>query len=123
ADPPATVVVFGVPAETPSIVDAPATQPPPPPTAACPPAATVTRRIGGRRERVHMPLLDCAGAAREEALEALSILARPRSREAPPSDEERRAWRESDGDPAWLAEGVRRLHPGLLERLQRIGEA
>jgi hypothetical protein len=133
ADPPTTIVVFGVPAETLSIIDAPVAAPPPvaapapvqtPPQAApCPPAVTVTRRIGGRHERVHMPLLDCGGAPRDEALDALSVLARPRSLEAPPSDEERRAWRESDGDPALLAEGVLRLHPGLLERLQRIAEA
>ena len=124
ADPPTTVVVFGVPAETLSIVDAPIAAPPPPVRAAeCPPAVTVTRRIAGRRERVHMPLLGCDGVPRDEALDALSVLARPRSVEAPPSEEDRRAWRESDGDPALLAEGVRRLHPGLLERLQRIGEA
>lgn len=123
ADPPTTIVVFGVPAETLSIIDAPAAAPPPVRAAACPAAVTVTRRIAGRRERVHMPLLDCDGAPRDEALDALSVLARPRSLEAPPTEEDRRAWRESDGDPALLAEGVRRLHPGLLERLQRIGEA
>jgi hypothetical protein len=123
ADPPTTIVVFGVPAETLSIIDAPAAAPPPVRARECPPAVTVTRRIGGGRERVHMPLLDCDGSPREEALDALSVLARPRSLEAPPSVEELRAWRESDGDPALLAEGVRRLHPGLLERLQRIAEA
>ncbi len=93
------------------------------PERSCPASITVIRRRRGRRERIRMPLLDCDGRPREEALRALSIMARPRARDEAPTDEEMRAWRESGGDPALLAEDVRRLHPGLLERLQRIGEA
>lgn len=70
-----------------------------------------------------MPLLGCDRAPRPEALRALSLLARPRSLEEAPAEVELRAWRASGGDPALLAPDVRVLHPGLLERLQRIGEA
>lgn len=121
ADPPITVVVFGVPAETMAVTDAPerdARREEP----SCPPPITIVRLLDGRRERVRMPLLSCDGAPRDEAVRALSILARPRSRTAP-TEEEIREWRDEDGDPALLARDVRLLHPSLLERLQRIGEA
>ncbi len=93
------------------------------PTPRCPPAITIVRRIGGRTERVRMPLLECDGTPREEARLALGVLARARAVEAPPSEEVLREWRERDGDRELVAPGVRLLHPGLLERLQRIGEA
>lgn len=152
ADPPGTTVVFGAPAaelrveapierapepppreevaseERASVPDerSPATEPSSPPSSAvapaCPRAITIVRRFGARTERVRMPLLDCDGQPREEARRAISVLARSRALEAPPSEEELAAWRARDEDPELLAEGVRLLHPGLLERLQHIGE-
>lgn len=89
----------------------------------CPRAITIVRRIGRGTERVRMPLLDCHGQPREDARRAISMLARARSVEERPTEDDVRAWRERDGDPSLLADGVRLLHPGLLERLQRIGEA
>lgn len=91
--------------------------------AECPRAITLVRRRGARVERLRMPLLDCDGQPRDEARRALSVMARSRTVEEPPTDDEIRAWREADGDPEHLTERVRLLHPGLLERLQRIGEA
>ncbi|HJL15992.1 MAG TPA: DUF882 domain-containing protein, partial [Sandaracinaceae bacterium LLY-WYZ-13_1] len=88
----------------------------------CPSPITVVRRMADGRERVRMPLLDCDGAVRDEARRALSILARPRQLGEAPTESQIQAWQDADGDPAYLAEGVRLLHPGLLERLQRIGE-
>jgi hypothetical protein len=114
ADPPVTTVVFGVPARTIETVR-PAERP-------CPRAVTVERRIGGERERMSMPLLDCAGRPRDEALLALSVLARPRGLAAPAAEEMRR-WREQRRDPSYVAEGIRSVHPALLDRLQRIGDA
>lgn len=90
---------------------------------ACPRAVTVLRRFGGRTERVRMPLLDCEGRPREEARLALSVLARSRAAEQAPGEEELRALRERGGEGDVVVEGVRLLHPGLLERLQRVGEA
>ena len=89
----------------------------------CPGIVTVVRRMGGHREEVRMPLLDCEGNVREEARVALSVLARPRQREDAPTSDEMRAWRDADGDPTQLAEDVALLHPGLLERAQRIADA
>lgn len=131
ADPPTTVVVFGTPADRLSIVDPPLPEPRPavePAAAArtdraCPPPVTLVRRFGGRRERIHMPLLDCDGMPREEARRAVSLLARPRSIEQRPSEARIRAFRSAGGDPEMLAPGVRLVHPALLDRLQRIGEA
>ncbi|MEC7518883.1 MAG: DUF882 domain-containing protein [Myxococcota bacterium] len=83
----------------------------------------MVRLMGGERERITLPLLDASGSPSPEALRAVSILARPRQLEAPPTEAEMAAWRDSDGDPAFLAADVRLLHPELLVRLQRIGEA
>lgn len=90
---------------------------------ACPRAVTVVRRFGARTERVRMPLLDCEGRPREEARLALSVLARSRAVEQAPGDDELRALSERGGEGDVVSEGVRLLHPGLLERLQRVGEA
>lgn len=92
------------------------------PGPSCPRPVTLLRRIRGRTERVRMPLLDCEGRPREEARLAVSVLARSRSVEEPPSEDALRAWRQS-GRPELVADGVRLIHPGLLERLQRVGEA
>jgi hypothetical protein len=129
ADPPVTTVFFGshAPATAPSEpAPEPASEPAPELAAesrTCPRAVTVLRRMGGGVERVRLPLLDCDGAVRPEARRAVSLLARPRQLAEAPRPEAIRDFRDADGDPAYLVEGVRLLHPGLLERLQRIGEA
>lgn len=86
----------------------------------CPPAVVVERQMGGPPERVTMPLLDCDLLPREEAIRAISVLARPRTL-ALPSEGEIEAF-DSASHPGFVAEGVRRIHPGLIDRLQRIGE-
>jgi uncharacterized protein YcbK (DUF882 family) len=127
----------------------PAPEPPspaePPPAAAlrgeppCPGVVTVVRRMGGHREEMRTPLLDCDGNVSSQARAALSVIARPRQREDAPTDEEIRAWRDADHaagraaedaadhgasfEPDRLAEDVALLHPGLLERVQRIADA
>lgn len=81
----------------------------------------VERRMGGHPERVEMPLLDCDRAPRAEAVLALSLLARPRTRSAPTPEELEAFDRASH--PGYVAEGIRELDPELLVRLQRLGEA
>lgn len=88
----------------------------------CPPAVTVVRRHRHGLEQLRMPLLACDGRPSEDAQLALSLLARARTVERAPTVEAMQAWREAEGDPELLAEGVHRIHPGLLERLQRVGE-
>lgn len=125
ADPPATTIYFGAPVIPTVRVLARAEIPAPeaPPAPECPRAVTVARRMDGSTERASMPLVDCEGRVREDARQALSILARPRGRAAP-TDEEMRRWRETSGASVeHLAQDVRLLHPALLLRLQRIGEA
>lgn len=127
AEAPVTVVIFGTPAETPTPVE-PSLEPSPPPDEEelrpppCPEPVTIIRRFEGKRERIRMPLLDCDQSPRPEALRALSVLARPRGRAAPTDDELRR-WRRENGTSELLAHDIRLLDPGLLERLQRIGDA
>jgi hypothetical protein len=96
---------------------------PPIPVADCPGSIIIVRRRARGLEQMTMPLLDCEGRPREDARLALSILARPRAVDERPTEATMQAWRDADGDPELLAEGVRWLHPGLLERLQRVGEA
>ena len=74
-------------------------------------------RVGdGSGERIELRLLDAQGRPSPEALAALSILARPRDA-APPSEDDVAA---HAGDLEWVATGIRRLHPGLLVRLDAI---
>lgn len=77
------------------------------PTQRCHGAVTLLRRIGGARERITMPLLDCEGRVHPGALRAVSILARPRQTIAIPDDDD----------------DVHLLEPELIERIQRIAEA
>lgn len=88
----------------------------------CPRSVSIARRMGdGDDEAFTGPLLDCAGRPRDEALRALSVLARPRGTAAP-SAEALEAF-DRAARPGFVAEGVRELHPELLERLQRLGAA
>lgn len=106
-----TTVYFGVPAEVMEIVEvAPEV---------CPGSVTIERSFEGRRESMAMALLDCSRQPRPEAVRALSVLARPRTMDAP-SEEGLSAF---DADPEFVAEGIRRVHPALLERLTRIADA
>lgn len=61
--------------------------------------------MGEAPERVEMPLLDCEGHVRPEALRAVSVLARPRGTPRP-----------ADDAP------VEPLHEELLVRLQHLGD-
>ncbi len=91
-------------------------------TGRCPPAITVMRRMDSRIERIDLQLLDCEGVVSDEALIALSVLARPRSAERP-SDEDIARWRTGEGDREYVASDVRVLDRALVERLARIGAA
>lgn len=76
-------------------------------------------RLGEEREEIVISLLDAEGRPDPAGLEALSILARPAGT-ARPSDEAVAAHRD---DLGFVADDLRRLHPGLLLRLERIRRA
>lgn len=101
-------------------IDAPAPSPVP--------AALVTRCTAprpitlvreGTDERATLTLTDCSGASDPESLAELSVLARPRTLETRPSARE---LAEHAGDREWVAAGVRRLHPGLAERVRALAD-
>ena len=72
-------------------------------------------RVGdGSGESATLVLRDGCGSPAPDALERLSILARPRGVDAPA--------RVDGSDPDFVAEGIRRLHPGLLPLLARLAE-
>ncbi len=87
----------------------------------CPTAVVVRRHMGDGDERFEGALLDCERHPREEALRALSVLARPRGLPAP--DAAALEAFDTAAHPGFVAEGVRALDPELLERLQRLAEA
>jgi len=68
-----------------------------------------------------MALLDCGRVPTEEAIVAISVLARPRNVPLPTDDQVREF--DPESHPGFVAEGVRRVDPELLDRLQRIGES
>ncbi|MBX3251665.1 MAG: DUF882 domain-containing protein, partial [Myxococcales bacterium] len=75
------------------------------------------------REEVSIPLTHCDGRPNVEAVLALSVIARPWPLPRP-SEEELRAWA-TQTEPAarrWIADGRRRIHPGLLVRLQALAD-
>lgn len=78
---------------------------------------TVARVHAGSRERRRLSLTHCDGRPHRDALDALSILARPRGVDRP-SGEDRRA----APDDEHVAPNIRRLHPGLLTRLQALAD-
>jgi hypothetical protein len=72
-------------------------------------------RVGdGSGDEARITLLDANGAPDAHALDALSILARPRGTTAPAHA--------SGDDPDFVAPGVRRLHPALLLRLALLAD-
>jgi hypothetical protein len=77
------------------------------------------RAIEGASERRSIPLLDCEGRPEPESLIALSVLARPRTLVTPPSARELAT---HSGNRDYVAAGIARLHPGLLERLRVIAD-
>jgi hypothetical protein len=77
------------------------------------PPVRIVRVKGHKREARTMSLTDCQGRPRPEALDALSILARPTGTAAPNKAA-------APPDDAHVAPGVLRLHPGLLTRLQAL---
>jgi hypothetical protein len=79
------------------------------------PPVRIVRVKGHRREARTMSLTDCQGRARPEALDALSILARPTGTPMPTKGAE-------PPDEAHVAAGVMRLDPGLLTRLQALAD-
>lgn len=82
----------------------------------CPEPVTFERVGDGSHERVSIALLGCDGRVDATSLTELSILARP-SRVDRPDDETIEA---HGGDADWVGPRVRRLHPGLVERLRQI---
>jgi hypothetical protein len=93
------------------------------------PPVELVRVEGARREVASVSLTLCDGTPRPEALDALSVLARPHGTEAP-SEADLRAYArrvarrprrgEAPADPALVAPGILRLDAGLLPRLARI---
>jgi hypothetical protein len=93
------------------------------------PPTELVRVDGPRRESKKVSLTFCDGRPRTEALEALSVIARPHRVEAPEASTIRAYARrvarrprrgETRPDPNFVAEGVRRLDPGLVPRVARI---
>ncbi len=95
------------------------TTPPPEPGPVAPPAlieirARVVRVGDGSGESDTLLLRGVDGAPGADALDRLSLLARPRGTDAPATIDT-----ESD---EWIAPGIRRLHAGLLPLLARLAE-
>lgn len=89
------------------------------PTNGCtvPRAVVVVR--AGTDERAELRLTDCTGAPDPTSLAMLSVLARPPTLETPPSARDLEAHAD---DPDFVAPGIRRLHPGLAERLRALAD-
>jgi hypothetical protein len=90
----------------------------------------LTRQLGSEIEQRELSLTFCDGKVNPGALDSLSVLARSRSVERPelaaikayqrlPGDE---GPKDKRRDPAYVTPQIMRLHPGLLERLQRVAE-
>jgi hypothetical protein len=102
------------PSDAPPIVAAVASTPPSPTECRSPVAL-----VRSPEERLELPLTDCDGRPLAANVGALSILARPRTLATLPSE---RDLREHESDPVSVADGIRRLHPGLLERLRVLAD-
>ena len=88
-------------------------------TAPCPSPRPVALVREGSDERASLALTDCAGRAEPQSQVELSLLARPSTLATRPSARE---LAEHRTDPEWVAAGIRRLHPGLAERLRAIAD-
>ncbi|HEX6241303.1 MAG TPA: DUF882 domain-containing protein [Polyangiales bacterium] len=90
----------------------------------------ITRQLGSEVERGELSLAYCDGRISLAALDALSVLARSRHAQRPDTAELKAYQRlpldrgpaERRRDPGYVTRGIMRLHPGLLERLQRVSE-
>jgi uncharacterized protein YcbK (DUF882 family) len=90
----------------------------------------VSRQLGDEVEHDELSLTYCDGKVHLAALDALSALARSRHVARPLSAEIKayqrlpldRVASERRRDPAYLTSQIMRLHPGLLERLQKVVE-
>jgi hypothetical protein len=104
------------------------TKPEPPPCLK--PAVQLTRQLGDAIEHSELSLTLCDGRVHLAALDGLSLLARSRNVERPSASEVKQYLRlPSEGgggprqrDPAYVTPQIMRLHPGLLERLQKVVE-
>lgn len=104
------------------------------------PAVTVVRTVAGTRESERVSLTRCNGTPNRDALDLLSILARPHGTDrpsaraieryhAPPPPPRARGTKRGRSaqrataprpDPALVVPGIRRVHIGLLARLQTL---
>lgn len=90
----------------------------------------LSRQLGDETEHAELSLTYCDGKVNLAALDALSALSRSRSVVRPMAAElaayQRRPLdkgpSERRRDPAFLTSQIMRLHPGLLERLQKVVE-
>lgn len=100
----------------------------PPPPCLSPPTELV-RVDGQKKETARVSLTFCDGRPVPTALDVLSVLGRPHGMAAP-SERALRAYArrvarrprrgETPADPAYVADGVLRLEPGLVPRIARI---
>ncbi len=92
------------------------------------PEVQVVRRRGAEVENRSLALTYCDGTPNPAALDSVSVLARPRDVPRPGLPEIKayrrlpvdRGPREKRRDAAYVSKSVRRVHPGLLSRLQRV---
>jgi hypothetical protein len=95
----------------------------------------LVRLRGQQVEPRELSLTMCNGSPNKAALDAVSVLARPRDVEKP-SEKALRAYaalpvrkgkvnkkdKRKYRDPLFVSDGVMRIHPGLLARLQKVAE-
>lgn len=75
------------------------------------------------RETIHISLTDCEGRANLDALTELSLVARAWHTPRPSSEELATYVQEHpERSRAWISARQRRLHPGLLTRLQALAD-
>lgn len=88
------------------------------------PLVHVVRKRGRHIEHRRLHLTRCDGSVRDGAVDSVSVLARSRDVERPLLPEirqyrKRKPARRKDG---YLSQHVRRVHPGLVARLQKVAD-
>ena len=73
-------------------------------------------------DRIEVSLTTCEGEPNLAVLDEVSALARPRRMPRPTREAIERYRREHPDHTSWVAPGARRLHPGLLTRLQALAD-